>query len=745
MIVTDPAAAQSSTIGRPSTGRWSSAMIACLLFVATAALYAPSLDNGFLTLDDYQLIVENRVIQPPTANLARVWRGPIFQIYMPLTYTLWAVESQAFRAPGPPGEVGRLPAGPFHFVCVALHAINVALVFWLLGALRIRPLGAASGALLFALHPLQVESVYWITETKGTLSGFFCLWALIAYVRFVGGSDLFRLTQDQTATVTRPSTARRATWYLTATGCFALALLAKPSAVVVPVVALLIDVGWLRRTWWQSLAALGPWLALAAGLAWVAKGAQGDELLEFVPQWQHRPIVALDALAFYARKLVYPVGLAIDYGRAPQAALKSIGPTLAWSALSLVLLAVLTVGWRRRRSWAVAGSIFVAPLLPVLGLVSFSFQTYSTVADRYAYLALLGPALALAVWLNDGRRWRVAVAGLLLLAAAGGNVWQGQFWQDSRTLFERTLTVTPESWLARLKLAVLEGQAADAAMIAGQTDDAQRHRDAELARYHETLQIKPDLAGARANLGFLFLRLNRPRDAAQAFEILLAQRPDESQGHTGLGMAQFQLGRSDAAVAHFREVVRLRPQAITAHMQLGLALLKAGEFAAAQEAFARVLEEQPDLSEARWRLAQALQFDGDSAAAVREYHKALRSKRTPPTVAADLAWLLATHDDPRLRQPDEALTLAQQACRDEAARHDAVRQDILAAALAAKGNFAAAESTARQAAALAQRGNDAVLAEAVSARAALYHDEKPFTQARPLPRAAVAVEFGLAQ
>lgn len=738
--MTEPAAAPSSTIDWSSTGRGPSALIACLLLVATAALYAPSLDNGFLTLDDYQLIVENRVIQPPTAELGRVWRGPIFQIYMPLTYTLWAVESQVFRAPGPPGEPGRLLAGPFHMVCVGLHAVNVALVFWLLGRLGIRPLAAAVGALLFAVHPLQVESVYWITETKGTLSGLFCLLSLIMYVRFAGGCDQGTPKQNQTTSVARPSAARQAVRYLVATGCFVLALLAKPSAVVVPVVALLIDAGWLQQNWRRAQAALGPWLALAAGLAWVAKGAQGDELLEFVPQWQHRPLVALDALAFYARKLVLPVGLAIDHGRAPQAALKNIGPTLAWSALTLVLLAVLAFGWQRRRAWALAGAIFVATLLPVLGLVSFSFQTYSTVADRYAYLALVGPALALAVWLNDPRPWKAAVAGLLLLAAASGNVWQGRYWQDSRTLFERTLTVTPESWLAQLKLAVLEGQAAEEALAAGRMDDAQGYRDAELARYRETLQIKPDLAGARANLGFLFLRLDKPRDAAQEFEILLAQRPDESQGHTGLGMALFQLGDIEKAVQSFREVVRLRPQAITAHMQLGLALLKTGEFAAAQAAFARVLQEQPDLSEARWRLAQALQFNGEALAAVREYHKALRSKRTPPTVAADLAWLLATHEDPRLRQPDEALKLAQQACADESARRDPVRQEILAAALAAKGDFATAQSTARQAMALAQ-GSDPSLAEAIARRAARYAKEQPFTQPQPHPRAAAAIQF----
>lgn len=714
---------------QPGRANWPLVVTAGLLCFATAAFYLPSLDNGFLALDDYQLIVENRVIRPLTTELKRAWRGPVFEIYMPLTYTLWAVESEWFSRPDPSSELRSLAPGPFHAVCVLLHAMNVSLVFVLLKRLGGEMIAAAAGALLFAVHPLQVESVYWITETKGTLCGFFGLMALAAYVRFAAGNDRERLA--------------RMAYYLVASGCFMLALLAKPSAAVVPLLAILLDVGWLRRSWRQALAALLPWLAISAVFAWVAKGAQGDELLEFVPQTMHRPLVALDALAFYTRKVFWPLELVIDYGRAPQAVLKDIGPTLAWSVASIVILVVLAIGWRRRRPWAVAGWIFVVALLPVLGFVSFAFQTYSTVADRYAYLAMLGPALALAWWLERGGRGTAVVAGLALALLAAANFSQGRYWQNSRTLFERTLAVNPQSWLAQLKLAMLDGDEADAALVERRFEDARRLRDVELARYQATLTIKPDLAGARANLGFLLLRLDRARDAAREFEILLAQRPDEPRGHTGLGIALFQLGRTEAAAAQFREVVRLRPKRRTAHLQLGMALLKLGHYPEAQTAFERVLADRADVAEARWRLAQALQFQGRAAEAVREYRYVLAINRPPPTVAADLAWLLATHEDKTIRQSEEALKLAKQACTDAEALDDAVRQDILATALAASGSFSAAASMANKAAAIAARDGNRQLADEIRAREALYQEGEPFVQPLPLPRAAAEIEFDL--
>ncbi len=741
--------------------RWATA--AAALFLAAIALYVPSLDDGFLTLDDHLLIVENRVIQPPAAQLERVWEAPLFEIYMPLTYTLWAVESAHFRSPNRAGELGRLVPGPFHLVCVLLHAANAVLTLTLFRQLGAGLLAAACGALLFAVHPLQVESVYWITETKGTLSGFLGLLAVALYVRSVA----WRRSEDSSARSSHDTSvsnnmplpphpnplpkgegSRRSrfvgiSYYVVATICFILALLAKPSAAAIPLLALVLEVGWLRRRWRPSVLALAPWFLATAGFAWVAKGAQGDELLEFVPAWRHRPLVALDALAFYVRKVFWPADLAIDYGRTPLAVLRDIGPTLAWSAESIVVLTGLAVGWRRRRPWAVAGWVFIAALLPVSGLISFAFQTYSTVADRYAYLALLGPALALVWWLADGRRWKAVFTGLALVALAAVNLSQGAYWQTSRALYEHTLTVHPQSWLAQFKLAMLNGQEADAALSRGDRAAGERLRAAELVRYRETLQIKANLAGARANLGFLLLRLDRWSEAAEEFEILLAQRPDEPRGHTGLGIALFQLGRTEAAAAQFREVVRLRPNRRTAHLQLGLALLKLGEYADAQAALQRVISDRAEPVEAIWRLAQALQCQGSFAEAAREYRRALRNKQTAPTVAADLAWLLATHDDPQIRQPSEALQWARRACADAAALDDPVRQDILAAALAASGEFSAAESTAQRAADVAQRSNLSSLADEVRARALLYRGQEPFIQSRPLPRAAAAIDFDL--
>lgn len=702
-------------------------MWATALFCLTAALYAPSLNDGFLTLDDRLLIVDNRCVQPPHDDLRRVWQAPLFEIYMPLTYTLWAGESSWARR-RTSGGVGELLPEWFHAVCVLLHAANTVLALALLVQLGAPTWAAAAGALLFGVHPLQVQSVYWITETKGTLSGFLSLAALSAFARFTDAAA---------------PRAQRAMWYGLASACFALALLAKPSAVALPLLAFLIDVAWLRGRWRDALLAVTPWLLLAAAVAWIAKGAQADELLEFIPHLYQRPLVALDAWAFYVRKLLFPWDLALDYARAPQAVLSAPGPTLAWSAVAAAALVALIWNWRRRRDLAAAGLVFTAELLPVLGLVSFAYQTYSTVADRYAYLALLGPAALLARWLGGGTWRRALPAAAVLVLLAGVNLWQGQFWQTSRGLYEHSLTVCPQGWLLRTKLALLDGAEADAAAAAGHIAEAQRLRQRELARYHELLQIKPDLAGARANLGFLLLRQDRPGEAADEFAAILATRPHEPRAHTGLGIALFQLGRTEEAVREFQEVVRLRPRRTTARMQLGLALLKLRQYSAAAEEFQHVLSDAPDAAEPRLRLAQAMQLQGRVAEAIHEYRRVISARKNHRAALADLAWLLAVHGDERIRQPTEALALAKRACADAASLDDPLVQDILAAALAATGEYALAEQTAAKAAVLAERQGTTKLAAEIRAHAAAYAQEQPVVEPLPAPRAAAEIRFEL--
>src|SRR5213083_3155681 len=331
------------------------ALCAAVLAVACSAAFGRTALHGFLFWDDRAFIAENPLIaHPSAASLLALWTTPLEDLYAPLTYTLWGLLAAVF-GPKP---------WAFHLTNVALHALNGGLVFAVLRRLVTEDDGRAAlaGALLFALHPVQSEAVAWASEAKDLLSALFSLLAIRQYLVFREGEN------------------RRA--YLWASGAFACALLAKPSAVVAPVLLVILNRGIQRRDWAGSLRGLSPWFVAAAAFTLIAAHVQPAAGLHFVaPVWL-RPAIALDALTFYLGKLVLPLHLIPDYGRTSQSVVSSGALAYTW----IPAAALLAAGWvlRQKLPWmAAAVALFVAALLPVLGLVPFDFQYYSNVADHY--------------------------------------------------------------------------------------------------------------------------------------------------------------------------------------------------------------------------------------------------------------------------------------------------------------------------------------------------------------------------
>ena len=330
----------------------------------------------------------------------------------------------------------------FHAGNLALHIACVLLAFILLrrilarGAGRqgetppgrgsaVRDAAACGGALLFGLHPLQVESVAWISEARGLLCGVFAIVALWQYVEY---SEFSR------------SRRPRMVHYVVATGAFLLALLSKPTAVAVPLVAGVLELGLWRRPFGRVFWPLAPWLAAAAVVAVGTRSLQSESLLPWVPPLPVRPLVAADALQHDLVTLVAPLWLTPDYGRSPRWLMDQGWISLAGAPVLLAVLLALTGLGRSRRVWWTFAAVFVAWLVPVLGLVPFHFQRISTVADRYLYLALLGPAAAWAWWLSRCPiRW-VFRANLALIVSLGWMSFiQASYWRNDRTLFARRL------------------------------------------------------------------------------------------------------------------------------------------------------------------------------------------------------------------------------------------------------------------------------------------------------------------
>ena len=286
------------------------------------------------------------------------------------------------------------------------------------------PWAAAAGAAVFAVHPLHVEAVAWVSSCKDVLSGAFALAAILLYLRF----------------------AERESWvdYTAAIVCFAFALLSKATVCVTPaIVALLLLIAPVKNRR-RAILWLWPWCAMVLPLVWWTRNAQTDAaLLTWSPLWA-RPLVALDAIAFYFGKLFWPLNLAVDYGRTPRWVIDHRSAWVLWPLP--ILIAAAAIVWRRwRRGW-IGIAIFVVALLPVLGFVPFEYQAFSTVADRYAYLPMLGASVLVAGLLNRATMKRGGVVAIVVIFTLAIVAFvQTGVWASSEALFQHAVDVQPRA------------------------------------------------------------------------------------------------------------------------------------------------------------------------------------------------------------------------------------------------------------------------------------------------------------
>ena len=538
------------------------------------AIFIPVCGYEFVSYDDGYNVYNNwRVTNFSATNLAYFWKEPYENLYIPLTYNLWAVLAwiaQMF----PLGEGKPLNPHVFHAANLLLHLGCASLVFAIVRLLLVSSWAAWAGALIFAVHPVQVAAVSWVTGMKDVLSAFWSLMAIWQYVLYVKSGR----------------TGCRALAHCFLVGiCFLLAMLAKPGAVTVPLLLMIIGRMLLGLSWRRLALEILPLAAIAVPLVIVTKAVQPDTQQVWQPALWQRVLISCDALTFYLYKVFLPISLGPDYGRTPSFVLAH-----GWIFITpLLLLAVGYTLWRQKGVWRLtAAAVFAASLLPVLGFISFDFQNISTVADRYLYLAMLGSALVVG-WALD--RWRTKLAWSLFAVMALGlavrTSGQIRHWQNSRTLTEHALKINPDSWVMQ------NNQGIDLAQ-------AGLHEEA-IAAFEGALEDKPDYAEAHNNLGALYRELKQNTDAIHHFEKSLEINPGSAKSSFNLAMLHSARKHPLQAIKYYRQAIQSKPDFIEAYNNLGLIYLELNRSEAALALYRKATELFPDLPLFHYNLARA--------------------------------------------------------------------------------------------------------------------------------------------
>jgi len=575
-------------------------LVFVVLVAATVLAYAPAWNGGMLWDDDAHV---TRSALRSVEGLWRIWFevGATQQYYPVLHSAFWALHRL----------FGDQTLG-YHLVNATLHGLSAGLFVVLLRRLQVP--GAILAGVIFALHPVHVESVAWITELKNTLSGFWCLCAALVYLRF--------------------DAERRGSLYAGALSLFVLAILTKSVTVTLPA-ALLVVLWWQRGSlrWREDVVPLVPFfvIGVAAGLGtiWVEREYIGASGPAFDFTLIERGLIAGRAIVFYVGTLVWPVNLTFVYPR------WDVSQSVWWQYLfPLAVLAVLAWCWsmrQRTRAPLAVALLFVGTLFPALGFFNVYPFIFSFVADHFQYLASLsliaGMAAGLAAlsetW-TSVQRWRGAALAAAIAAVLATMTWrQSREYVSADILYAATIEKNPDAWMAHLNLGWLR-------MQRGELEAAVR--DTETA-----LRLEPNLPQGHNNLGGALRGLGRFDAAERAYREALRLKPDDLETRYNLALVLIDLDRHGEAIGHIRAYLLEHPDDADAFGQLGDAHQSTGNLGDAIVAYRASIKINPREARVRTNLGSALGRQGRLPEAIAEFTEALRLDPTYEPAARNLA------------------------------------------------------------------------------------------------------------
>lgn len=630
-----------------------------VLLVALA--YLPALHGQFIWDDDFH-VLKNAALRSLN-GLWRIWFEPgATQQYYPLTYSCFWIDYHLWGL-NPP---------PYHAENILLHALNALLVWRLLRRLGVP--GAWLGAALFALHPVCVESVAWVSERKNTLSGFFFLMSLLTAIEFwlprrVG------LRKGEGKTEISETTFDPRKFYWLALFLFLCALWCKTVTAVLPGVILVLA-WWKRgRLRWKDAGLVLPFLALGLGFGLLTASIEHKSVIDAaanLEEWKlslsAKFFIAGRALWFYLGKLVWPYPLIFIY---PRWNITHLRP-LDYLPLAAAVIGLASL-WFKRRTWGrpalAAAGYFVIVLSPALGFVNIFPFRYSFVADHFQYLAALGPLALLAAGITSvlarfpGKNAQLKpalIGGFLLLMAV--LTWrQTGVYRNLEVLWRDTLARNPAAWMAHDNLGryLTESRRFEEAdieyhkAIATRPNDHIAYYDLGLEAaiqgnleqavqdFYKTLDLAPSFAMAHYELGNVFAREANLDDAAHEYNEALKAFPDLVLGHFNLANALARQGKLDEAMGEYKRTLENDPDYAPAHAALGRILASRGNLDGAIEHYRAALESDPNSVEALANLGNALVSKGQLEPAITCYREALQLDPNSAVIHFNLSVALA--------------------------------------------------------------------------------------------------------
>jgi tetratricopeptide (TPR) repeat protein len=602
-------------------------LIGLFLILATLTVFWQVGSHEFVNFDDNVYVTENLYVQSGLTLRGLIWAFKTMHAghWHPLTWLSHMLDCQLYG----------LNAGGHHLTNLVFHIASTLLLFLVLRQMTGALYRSCFVAALFALHPLRVESVAWVTERKDVLSVFFWMLTMWAYIRYVEQPKLQR--------------------YLLALLSFTLGLMSKPTVVTLPFVLLLLDY-WPLGRFQLTPSSMNPKSPISKSINPSARRMRILYLVrekipffglcaasivltifaagrgEAIGTWEDyrldmRVANALVSYVSYIGKMIWPSHLSIFYPYQEMLPLwKVVG-----SGLLLIGVSVLVIRFVRKLPYLAVGWFwYLGTLVPVIGLVQVGMQA---MADRFTYVPLIGLFITITWSVTDilaGWHYRRIVlsitAGLLLLIFMILAKVQVRHWQNSITLFQHSLNVTADNHLSHTNLGV-------ALALQGKTQEAIDH-------FRQALRIKPDFLGAHYSLGAALEREGRDQEAMEQYVGVLRIKPDRPEAHHSLGDLFFRQGKTQEAIQHLKEALRIKPDYPNAHNNLGTVLRREGRTQEAIRHFNEALRIEPYYPEAHNNLAGALEDLGKNQEAMEHYVEALRIKPDNAVVHNNLGILL---------------------------------------------------------------------------------------------------------